>query len=510
MLLERLYDDDLAQASYLIGCEASGEMLVVDPLRDPAGYLDAARRHGMRIVAVTETHIHADYLSGSRELARVARARLYLSAEGTDEWHYAFAGEPLSHGSEIRLGNVTVTAVHTPGHTPEHLSFLVTDGAAANEPGYLLTGDFVFVGDVGRPDLLDEAAGGEDTRAHTRAHTRAQAQGTRAQGTRAQGTRAQGTSTRFAGARQMYASLRDRFLALPDYLQVLPGHGAGSACGKSLGAVPSTTVGYERRFSWWAPFLEKRDEEGFVAALLEGQPDAPSYFARMKRLNREGPPPLETPSLETAAPLERLEPGALAERLRRGGRLIDTRPAQRYIADPVAGSLHVPAGPQFTTYASYALDPERDPELRRGPVYLLAADETAARELSRKLALLGIDDVGGFVTRLDGLERRRLATVTSERLASLPDAFVLDVRSRSEYEAAHIPGASQLHVGRLQANLTELPRERPLVVHCQGGGRSAVAASMLLAAGFENVVELEGSFSAWQRAASEPKRTLTK
>jgi hydroxyacylglutathione hydrolase len=479
MLLERLYDDDLAQASYLIGCQVSGEMLVVDPLRDPSRYQEAAARHGMRITAVTETHIHADYLSGSRELSRATGARLYLSREVSEEWHYGFEGEPLFDGSTVRLGNVTVAAVHTPGHTPEHLSFLVTDGAAAAEPGYLLTGDFVFVGDVGRPDLLDEAAGGIDTR--------------------------------FTGARQLYASLRDRFLTLPDYLQVLPGHGAGSACGKSLGAVPSTTVGYERRFAWWATYLESGDEEGFVAALLEGQPDAPSYFSRMKRQNREGPA-----LLDAAAPLERLEPEALAERLRDGGLLVDTRPAKRYLADAVVGAIHVPAGPGFTTYASYALEPSEDvalePSPGRRPIYLLAPDAAAAEQLRRKLALIGVDDVAGFVTRLDGLERRPVATVTPERLASLEGAFVLDVRSRSEFDAGHIPGASQLHVGRLGANLAAIPEDRPVVVHCQGGGRSAVAASLLLAHGFDNVIELEGSYAAWQaseRQARERDRTVT-
>jgi hydroxyacylglutathione hydrolase len=485
MLLERLYDDDLAQASYLIGCQASGEMLVVDPLREPSRYQEAAARHGMRIASVTETHIHADYLSGSRELARATGARLYLSGEVSEEWHYGFEGEPLLDGSSIRLGNVAVTALHTPGHTPEHLSFLVTDGAA--EPGYLLTGDFVFVGDVGRPDLLDEAAGGIDTR--------------------------------FTGARQLYTSLRDRFLTLPDYLQVLPGHGAGSACGKSLGAVPSTTVGYERRFAWWATYLESGDEEGFVAALLEGQPDAPTYFARMKRQNREGPA-----LLGTRPPLERLEPEGLAERLRAGALLVDTRPAQRYLADAVAGAIHVPAGPRFTTYASYALEPATDapvdpnletplrPSPDRGPIYLLAPDAEAAEQLRRKLALIGIDDVAGFVTRLEGLERRPVATVTPERLSSLEGAFILDVRSRSEFDAGHIPGASQVHVGRLGANLAAIPADRPVVVHCLGGGRAAVAASLLLAHGFDNVIELEGSYAAWQsndRHARERDRTVT-
>src|SRR5690554_1117103 len=236
MHFEHFYDPDLAQGSYLIGCQATGEAIVVDARRDFGVYVEAAERHGLRITDVTETHIHADYLSGSRELAAVTGARLHLSAEGGPDWLYAFPGEPLRDGDVLRIGNVALTALHTPGHTPEHLSFLVTDGAQADEPGFLLSGDFVFVGDVGRPDLLDEVAGAEDSR--------------------------------FEGASRLFRSLSGRFLSLPDFVQVWPGHGAGSACGKALGAVASTTVGYERRFAWWAGYVRDGDEEGFVRELL--------------------------------------------------------------------------------------------------------------------------------------------------------------------------------------------------------------------------------------------------
>lgn len=260
MLLERIYDEDLAQASYVIGCQAKGEAIVVDPRRDLDVYLDLAAKNGMKIVAVTETHIHADYLSGTRELAVATGATMYVSDEGGPDWTYsdAFVGAVrMKHGHRIALGNITVEAVHTPGHTPEHLSFLVTDGAQSSDPGFMLTGDFVFVGDLGRPDLLDEAAGFVDTR--------------------------------FAGAKDLFASLRDRFLTLPDYVQVLPAHGSGSACGKALGAIASTTVGYERNFSWWSRYLKNDDEQGFIDELLNGQPDAHAYFARMKQQNKIGP-----------------------------------------------------------------------------------------------------------------------------------------------------------------------------------------------------------------------------
>lgn len=217
MLFKRIYDEDLAQASYLIGCQSNGTAVVVDPRRDVQVYVDEAERSNMKIVAVTETHIHADYLSGARELAHATGATLYLSDEGGEDWQYRFEHEGLVDGSEIKLGNITLTVVHTPGHTPEHLSFLVRDGAATAEPGYILTGDFVFVGDLGRPDLLDETAGGGDTR--------------------------------LPMAKQLFRSLKEKFATLPDFVQVWPGHGAGSACGKSLGAVDSSTVGYEKLVS---------------------------------------------------------------------------------------------------------------------------------------------------------------------------------------------------------------------------------------------------------------------
>ncbi|MGI8842989.1 MAG: MBL fold metallo-hydrolase, partial [Gemmatimonadaceae bacterium] len=221
MLLKRFYDNKLAQASYLVGCQATGEALVVDANRDIGQYVNAADAEGLRITHVTETHIHADYVSGSRELAQRAGAQLFLSNEGGPDWKYAFASESaatlLRDGSSFMVGNVKVDVMHTPGHTPEHISFMITDTPATSLPMGVFTGDFVFVGDVGRPDLLERAAGFEGAMVE--------------------------------GARTLFRSLQ-RFRELPDYLQLWPGHGAGSACGKSLGAVPSTTLGYEKVANW--------------------------------------------------------------------------------------------------------------------------------------------------------------------------------------------------------------------------------------------------------------------
>ncbi len=457
MLFLRFYDDDLAQASYLIGCQQHGIAIVIDPRRDIGEVLAEAEKHGMRIVAVTETHIHADYLSGARELAAATGAALHLSSEGGEDWRYGFSHEPLTDGSEIELGNITLRAMHTPGHTPEHLSFLVTDGATSSEPGFILTGDFVFVGDLGRPDLLDESAGGKETRVPM--------------------------------AKQLYASLVEKFWPLPDYVQVWPGHGAGSACGKALGAVPSSTVGYEKLVAWWASYVKSGNLDGFVSALLDGQPDAPSYFSRMKRLNRDGPP-----VLGEREPLRRYSPDELAALLAKGEvRFIDTRPKEAYHRSTLPGALHLPAGKTFATWAAWLIDPERDPR----PLVLLARDQEQAHALRDKLSRVGIDEVRGYLDSLDGLELVSQPQASWEEAERLGHAMVLDVRAKSEYQAGHVPGAKQIHSGRLMSRLDELPKERPILVHCQSGNRSAAAASALRAQGFDNVYDVEGGFEAW-------------
>ncbi len=455
MYFQQFYDHDLAQGSYLIGCQATGEAIVVDPRRDVDVYLETAAAEGMRIVAVTDTHIHADYVSGARELAAAAGAGLYLSDEGGPDWRYAFEHRGLSHGSVIRVGNVALEALHTPGHTPEHLAFLVTDGARSPLPSHLLSGDFVFVGDVGRPDLLDAVAGGE--------------------------------GTRFEGARRLFASLRDRFLSLPDHVQVWPGHGAGSACGKALGAVASSTVGFERLTAWWAHYLASGDEVGFAAALLDGQPDAPTYFGRMKRVNRDGPP-----ILGDRRRLRSFAPDELRGRVNRDIVLVDARTLAEQRSGTVPGALTVPGGASFATYAAWVIDPD----VEKRDIVLLTAGAERAAQLADRLIRVGIDGTTGYVTALEGLETAPLPVL---RLGSdsLAGADVLDVRTASEYAAKHLPGARQLAAGNVLARLHELPRGRKLVVHCQGGGRAAAVASALRNRGFANVVELGGTLDVW-------------
>ncbi|MBH0054373.1 MBL fold metallo-hydrolase [Salinibacterium sp. SWN139] len=459
MLLERIYDTDLAQASYFIGCQAKGEAIVVDPRRDLDVYLEIAAKNGMTITAVTETHIHADYLSGTRELAARTGAEILVSDEGGPDWTYgsAFDGAVrMKDGHIITLGNITLKAVHTPGHTPEHFSFLVTDGAQADAPGFMLSGDFVFVGDLGRPDLLDEAAGGVDTR--------------------------------FGGAKDIFASLRDRFLTLPDYVQVLPAHGAGSACGKALGAIPTTTVGYERAFAWWSHYVENNDEQGFIDELLNGQPDAHAYFGRMKVQNRQGPN-----VMGTVTPLREYTTEEVATALDADSAiLIDTRNNAEVHRGTVPRSLNVPGPEKAASYGAWVYNP--DTETR--PVILLADDLVHAEELRDHLVRVGIDTVSGFVTTLDGLTLVVPELVDPATLEDVDRVLLLDVRNKTEFAEGHIPGAEQLSGGRVMWALDQLPREGTIVTYCQSGVRNSVAASALRRAGYD-VAELDGSYLGW-------------
>ena len=449
MLFKQIYDEDLAQASYIVGCQKTGEALIVDPRRDIQVYLDEAAANDMKIIAVTETHIHADYLSGSRELAAATGATLYLSNEGGEDWQYRFEHEGLRDHDIIQIGNIKVEVLHTPGHTPEHISFLVTDGATTEVPGFLLSGDFVFVGDLGRPDLLDEAAGAVDTRRPM--------------------------------AQRMFKSLQDKFMDLPEYIQVWPGHGAGSACGKALGAIASTTVGYEKRFSWWSKFVEEGNEEAFIDGLVEGQPDAPVYFGRMKRWNRAGPAIL---GKREALP-------ALDISSREQNQFIDTRSADEFAKGYVQGSINLPAGKRLTGWAAWVIDPENQEK----PLLLLADSQEAAHEMCDQLVRVGIDNVAGYVTSLGDIATETIKFVKPDTLNTDSD-YILDIRAMNEYVEGHIPNAIQLHGGRVMWNLDKVPEGQAIVMHCRTGARVGPVASALRSAGYE-VRELEGSYLGW-------------
>ena len=468
MLFRRIQHDRLAQSGYLVACQATGEAIVVDPLRDPAPYLEIARQEGVTIAAVTETHIHADFLSGSAALASAANARLLLSGEGEGPADYvrsAFPGaEWLRDGDQLRFGKVTLDVLHVPGHTPEHLAFLVTDGAVDDAPMGLLSGDFLFVGDVGRPDLLERAAGHQGTMQ--------------------------------SSARRLHASLR-RLAPLPDYLQLWPGHGAGSACGKSLGAVPQSTLGYERRTNW---ALAPLGEDEFVDRVLAGQPEPPPYFARMKRLNARGVPPMRTDGA-------RATEHALRAAVSSGALEIDVRPSSEFAAGHHRGALSVPLSSSFLGWAGSVIPSDRDIVISASLAQRHAAEQTV-----RELALIGIDRVLGVlaVDRPEAGSDGALSALSSVSAGAIGSeaprgVTLLDVRNRSEWEEGHIPGARLLPLPELTSRLDELREVGPIVVHCQGGSRSAVAASVLRAAGITDVTNVEGGFTAWLRAGHTPR-----
>ncbi|HJU88457.1 MAG TPA: rhodanese-like domain-containing protein [Gemmatimonadaceae bacterium] len=466
MLLKRFYDTKLAQASYLVGCQRTGEALVIDANRDVDQYVRGAEAEGLRIAHVTETHIHADFVSGSRELAERTGGQLYLSDEGDADWKYAYArlagAQLLRDGDVISVGNVTLRVLHSPGHTPEHVSFLLTDRAASDRPMGVFTGDFVFVGDVGRPDLLERAAN------------------------------VRGTMER--SARTLFGSLQE-FKALPDYVQVWPGHGAGSACGKALGAVPQSTVGYEKLVNW---ALQAPNEDEFIAGVLSGQPEPPKYFAEMKRINKEGPR-----VLHGIPRPERLPVARLREKMTEGALVVDTRHAADFAEGHVPGTINIPLNRSFTTWAGWLVPYDTDFHLIVDEDLVPQAIDEAARDLS----MIGLDRVAGYFGSevisgwaAEGGTLETIEHITPRELAARQrrgDVAVIDVRGASEWEEGHIPGVPNIPVGMLPDRLDEVPRDKPVAVHCQSGARSAIAASVLQASGVKNVMNVAGGFAEW-------------
>lgn len=465
MLLKYFYDPALAHASYLVGCQRTGEALVIDPGRNVDQYLAVAAEEGMRIIGSAETHIHADFVSGSRELADRVGARLFLSDEGPADWKYQFVDKHdcqlLKHGDQIRVGNVKLEVLHTPGHTPEHISFLLTDeGGGATEPMGIFTGDFVFVGSIGRPDLLETAAG------------------------------VIGSAER--GARQLYQSMR-RFLDLPDYLQIWPAHGAGSACGKGLGAVPSSTVGYEKRFN---PALQFDDEQKFVDDILSDQPETPRYFAEMKRVNKVGPE-----LLRNLPPLQAIDPSELPV-IAKQRLVVDLRPSGEFATGHVPGTINIPLA-SLVRWVGFFVD-------YRQPFFLLTNPQSLPTALV-SLHSIGIDLVGGYFDEAAvekvGLQTETSVSKTPEQLQAgiaSHEVRLLDVRAETEFRENHIPGAEHCFLGNLLRDMNKIDRSKPIAVHCQGGGRSAIATSLLQRAGVD-VINMRGGFRAW-KAAGFPTR----
>jgi hydroxyacylglutathione hydrolase len=457
MLVRQVVDPKLAQFAYLVGCPRSGEAIVIDPERDVDRYFALAAQHNLRIVAAADTHIHADYISGLREMA--ARGVLvYASREGGTDWQYEWligSDAPhrlLGHGDKFSVGFIEFQAVHTPGHTPEHLSYLVRDaGGGATDFIALASGDFVFVGDVGRPDLLERAAGM--------------------------------LGVMVPSARAQYQSIHREFMPLPEFLQVWPAHGAGSACGKSLGDVPTSTVGYELRTN--RSIAAASDEQTFVDFILAGQPEPPLYFARMKRDNRSGPRLL--PSLPTPRRLPTSELQSLQDR--RDIAVLDTRKRQAFFDGHLPGSILADLDHQFCSIAgSYVAE--------HMPVYLIV-DEERLDEAVRALIRVGLDDLAGYVTPAElaafadaGGRLARTAVIDMAQMEARRvrgEGRVVDVRGATEFESGHVHGAIHIPHTRIPVSLALLPADMPLLVHCNSGARAATAVSLLEREGYQAV-----------------------
>jgi hydroxyacylglutathione hydrolase len=474
MLVRQVADAKLAQFAYLIGCPRTGDAIVIDPQRDVDRYFDLAARHKLRIVAAADTHIHADYLSGLREMA-ARGVFVFASKEGGPEWqfewllHGKYPHRLLGHGDRFAVGNIQFQAVHTPGHTPEHLSYLVRDaGDGATDFIALASGDFVFVGDVGRPDLLERAAGM--------------------------------VGVMEPAARAQFASIQREFRPLPEFLQVWPAHGAGSACGKALGDVPTSTVGYELRTN--RSIKAAVDEQTFVDFILAGQPEPPLYFARMKRDNRRGPELL--PALPSPLRLEASELRPLENRPDIA--VLDTRPREAFFEGHLAGSLLVELDYQFCSIAgSYVAEGT--------PIYLVV-DDARLDEAVRALIRVGLDRIVGYFTPdtlAEYATSGALFDTTTITMASLEHervsgrAHVLDVRGAAEFDAGHVPDALHVPHTRIAVNANALPVDKPLLVYCNSGARSAAAVSMLARLGFD-AVDVNDNFANYRRAEQPAAR----
>ncbi len=458
MFFHQRFVPGLAAASYVVGDEDAGTCVVVDPLRDAHEYLRIAEDAELRIAHVVETHVHADFVSGSAELkARLGPGvTVHASGLGGPEWTPPYADHVVRDGDEFDVGRLRLRAIHTPGHTPEHVAWALFDlDRSADTPWLLLTGDFVFVGSVGRPDLL-------------------------------------GPESRERLAHDLYRSVFDVLPRFPDFTEIFPAHGAGSLCGKALGSRRSSTLGYERRFS--EP-LRPAEEAVWIRGVLEEMPDAPPYFRRMKKVNAEGPRVLgaELPGTRS------LHVDEFARRRCDPAVVLDVREGEAFAAGHVAGSIHVGLGANLATWAGWILPYDR-------PVLLVADDSAAAREAAVQLLRIGFDDLaghlaGGFESwRRAGRPVATLTTVAPDELVERPDVVILDVRSPGEWRAGHVEGARHVPIQQVESRCAEIPADRDVAVVCGSGYRSSIVCSILARTGYRRISNVRGGMAAWRSA----------
>jgi hydroxyacylglutathione hydrolase len=451
MIFQQILNEEAGCLSYLIGCGQAGQAVVVDPARDRVDeYVSLARRKGLTITHVVETHIHADHVSGNQALAEKTGARILLHPAADA----AFPTTPIADAEEIRLGSVALRVLHTPGHTPESVSLLVTDRARGDEPWFVLTGDTLFVGDVGRPDFGGERA-----------------------------------------AATLYQSLTRRLLTLPDSVEVYPAHGAGSACGRAMSSKTASTVGFERRFN---PALRAATEEAFVRALMTGIPAKPPNFDRIIARNRARALPLagEPRALSAAQAREVIDKGAV---------VVDIRTAEEFGAGHVPGAISVwIESPQFANRVGMFVPADR-------PLFFVAGGPTDLVHAVQALGRVGLDDIAGHlqwgmgdwksqgfpVAQVPQISVHDLATMKEER----PDLVIVDVREPFEWDEGHIEGARHLPLGEAVRCRGELPAGRPTAVVCAGGLRSSLAISALAREGLDATwFNVAGGMTAWTRA----------
>lgn len=451
MYFEQFYLGCLAHASYMLASE--GEAVVVDPQRDVEMYLKAAEEHGATIRHVFETHLHADFVSGHQELAARTGAKIYIGAEAGA----TFAHVPVRDGFELKVGRILLRALETPGHTPESICLVITDLEKSSSPWAVLTGDTLFLGDVGRPDL----------------------------------------STKFSPpqlAGMLYNSLHDKLLKLGDDVLVYPAHGAGSLCGRNMRAERFSSIGTERLTNY---ALQFKTREEFVAQLTSHLPARPEYFLQDAEMNRTG-----AVALSDLPPLRAIEPAELKSRLENGEIALDVRPGEEFAAGHIPGSVNIALSGQFATWSGTVLG------LKAHPV-LIAGSEQEMSEARIRLARVGIEDVDGHLR--GGVAawkeaRFQLSTIRQVTPAGLSEQIgmrhvqVLDVRRESEWEAGHIENAVWWPLDNFKVSPPEIDRDAPVAVHCKGGYRSMIACSLLQRAGFHNVTNVVGGFDAWQQA----------
>jgi hydroxyacylglutathione hydrolase len=453
VLVERFYLGCLAHASYLVASE--GVAAVIDPQRDVDIYLEAAKRNGLRIESIIETHLHADFVSGHRELAERTGARIYLG----DGAGPAFPHVAVKDGDTIDFGRCHLQFLQTPGHTIESVCVVMTDLGASDRPRAVFTGDTLFVGDVGRPDLSPN-------------HTPQQL------------------------AALLYRSLHEKLLTLPDEVEVYPAHGAGSLCGRQMGPEATSTIGKERRFNY---ALQARTCEEFIHLLTDTLPTRPEYFQRDVELNRRGAAPLDE-----LPPLAGLPASEVLRLQKEGVLVVDTRPVMQFAVAHVPGSVHIALSGQYASWAARLLGLDTR-------LIIVGEDPERVRESQLRLARVGIENVVGYLEDgitawiMGGNEVEYIPQVSVHELCELRESerdhlAILDVRETGELSGGVIENSIRIPLGELAARVHELDRAKLLVAHCKGGYRSSIAASLLRKAGLRDVANLTGGFDAWKAA----------